>query len=137
MNKVVKKVFLSICVVFFVSNLLTAQTQKKDTISIEKDSISLPYKFTKNQTGGLFLDTLAEKEIVFDRDLNQYVILEKIGDYYTKTPVYLTRKEYEQYRLKRDMLSYFKEKVGATNSKRKGAENVLFESQQSSRGHKE
>jgi len=124
LSKVIKNIFFCIGVVFFVSNSLKAQTLETETKRVQKDSISLPYKFTKNQSGGLFLNTLAEKEIVFDRNLNQYVILEKIGDYYTRTPVFLTRNEYEQYRLKRDMLLYFKEKVGATNSKRKGAENV-------------
>ncbi len=122
MNKVVRKIFIGICVAFFVGNSLTAQTQKKDTTNVKKDTIDLPYNFNRNQSGGLFLDTLAEKEIVFDKDLNRYVIVEKIGDYQTKTPIYLSRKEYEQYRLKRDMLLYFKEKVGATNGKRKGAE---------------
>ena len=122
MNKVVRKIFIGICVAFFVGNSLTAQTQKKDTTNVKKDTIDLPYNFNRNQSGGLFLDTLAEKEIVFDKDLNRYVIIEKIGDYQTKTPIFLTRKEYEQYRLKRDMLLYFKEKVGATNGKRKGAE---------------
>ena len=84
---------------------------------VEKDTIDLTYNFTKNQTGGLFLDYLAEKEIIFDSVLNKYVILEKIGDYYTRTPIYLTPEQYKRYRLKRDMLLYFKEKVTAANGK--------------------
>ena len=67
---------------------------------------------------------LAKKEIVFDKLLNKYVIVEKIGNYATRTPIYLTPKEYQQYRLKRDMLQYFKDKVSATNSKKKGAKSA-------------
>ena len=97
------------------------QENKKDSIPVKKDSVALRYNFKKDQTGGLFLDYLADKEIIFDKDLNKYVIIEKIGDYLTKTPVFLSQKEYAQYRLKKDMTQYFKNKVSATNSKKKGA----------------
>ncbi len=72
----------------------------------------------------MYLDDLAKKEIIFDKLLNKYVIVEKIGNYATRTPIYLTPKEYQQYRLKRDMLQYFKDKVSATNSKKKGAKSA-------------
>ncbi|MDB2385349.1 cell surface protein SprA [Polaribacter sp.] len=121
MNKLTRHIFLIGFVTFFTSNIAFSQTQQQDSVTVRKDSIDLPYNFNRNQDGGLYLNTLAEKEIIFDKELNRYVIIESIGDYQTKTPIYLTRKEYEQYRLKRDMLLYFKEKVGATNSKKKGA----------------
>ena len=92
------------------SSVFAQTTTQKDSIAVEKDTVKLRYNFKKDQNGGLFLDNLAEKTIIFDKALNKYVIVEKIGDYYTKTPVYLTQKEYEQYRLKHDMLKYFKEK---------------------------
>ncbi|MEN8776853.1 MAG: cell surface protein SprA [Polaribacter sp.] len=97
------------------------QNTKKDSITVKNDSIKLRYDFKNTQKGGLFLNDLAEKVIIFDKILNKYVIVEKIGDYYTRTPIYLTPREYEKYRLKRDMLQYFKDKVSATNSKKKGA----------------
>ncbi|MFK8059082.1 MAG: cell surface protein SprA [Polaribacter sp.] len=96
-------------------------TTKKDSTSVKKDTVKLKYNFKRDQKGGLFLDDLAKKTIVFDKALNKYVIVEKIGGYNTRTPIYLTRKEYQQYVLKRDMLQYFKDKVSATNSKKKGA----------------
>lgn len=96
--------------------------RKTDSLAIKNDTLQLKYDFKYTQKGGLFLDDLAKKEVIFDKALNKYVIVEKIGDYYTKTPIYLTQKEYQAYRLKRDMLQYFKEKVSATNSKKKGAE---------------
>lgn len=96
-------------------------TQKKDTAKTEKDTLKLRYNFNHTQKGSLFLDDLAEKEIIFDKDINRYVIIEKIGNYHTKTPIFLTQKEYQQYRLRRDMLQHFKDKISATNSKKKGS----------------
>jgi len=118
-----KKIFLLLAFVLLANAAINAQTTKvSDSITIEKDTLKLRYNFKKEQTGGLFLDYLAEKEIIFDKDLNRYVIVEKIGDYYTKTPIFLTQKEYADYRLRRDMTQYYKDKVSATNSKKKGSE---------------
>ncbi|MEE9408362.1 MAG: cell surface protein SprA [Polaribacter sp.] len=123
MNRFLKHIFSIVLFTFGVSSFSYAQTvTKKDTITVKKDTLKLRYDFKRNQTGGLFLDDLTEKTIIFDKALNKYVIVEKIGDYYTRTPIYLTRKEYEQYRLKRDMLEYFKDKVSAADGKKKGSE---------------
>ncbi|WP_298782285.1 cell surface protein SprA [uncultured Polaribacter sp.] len=108
---------------FAVSQRSYTQTiRTQDNVTLKKDTIPLKYNFKKNQKGGLFLDDLAKKEIVFDKALNLYVIVEKIGDYNTRTPIYLTPNEYKQYRLKRDMLQYFKDKVSATSGKKKGSD---------------
>ena len=122
MNNFFKNTLLFLAFIFLVNISLCAQTNKEsDSLSVKKDSIKLRYNFKKEQTGGLFLDYLATKEIFFDTDLNKYVIIEKIGDYNTRTPIYLTPKEYAEYRLKRDMKEYFKEKISARNTKKKGA----------------
>ncbi len=121
MKNFLKKIFLFLAFAF-IANTSYAQTDKDtDSITVKKDTLDLRYNFKKEQTGGLFLDYLAEKEIIFDKDLNRYVIVEKIGDYYTKTPIYLTQKEYADYRLRRDMTQYYKDKVSATNSNKKGS----------------
>ena len=60
-------------------------------------------------------------EIIYDEDLKKYIIIEKVGGYYVERPVYMTQEEYKDYRLKRDMLDYYKEKISATNSKKKGS----------------
>ena len=121
MRNFFKKIFLFLAFAF-IANTSYAQTDRDtDSITVKNDTLKLRYNFKKEQTGGLFLDYLAEKEIIFDKDLNRYVIVEKIGDYYTKTPIYLTQKEYADYRLKRDMTQYYKDKVSATNSKKKGS----------------
>ncbi|SDS34212.1 protein involved in gliding motility SprA [Polaribacter sp. KT25b] len=117
-----KKILLLVLFTFAVNASSYAQTtQNKDSTKVKKDTLKLKYDFNHTQKGNLFLDNLAEKEVIFDKELNRYVIIEKIGNYYTKTPVFLTQKEYKQYRLKRDMLQYFKDKVSATNSKKKGS----------------
>lgn len=122
MVKSLKKILLLVLFTFAVNASTYAQsTQEKDSTEVKKDTLKLKYNFNYTQSGSLFLDDLAEKEVIFDKELNRYVIVEKIGDYYTKTPIFLTQKEYQQYRLKRDMLQYFKDKVSATNSKKKGS----------------
>jgi len=120
--RVLKNIFPAILFTFLVSYQVIAQTNtSKDSTAIKNDTVPLKYDFKYTQKGGLFLNDLAKKTVIFDKVLNKYVIVEKIGDYYTKTPIFLSQKEYEQYRLKRDMLQYFKDKVGATNSKKKGS----------------
>ena len=122
MNPFFKNIFLLLVVALIANTSIYGQkNKKKDSITVQKDTVVLKYNFKKNQTGGLFLDDLAEKEIIFDKDLNKYVIIEKIGNYSTRTPIFLTPNQYAQYRLKRDMMQYFKDKVSATNSKKKGA----------------
>ena len=117
-----KSNFLFITITFAVSLASYAQNNtEKDTIGLAKDSLDLRYKFKSTQKGGLYLDDLAKKEIIFDKVLNKYVIVEKIGNYYTRTPIYLSPTAYQKYRLKRDMRQYFKNKVSATNSKKKGS----------------
>ena len=123
MYRLLKNIFFLSLFTFLVNQNLYSQTNSsKDSTAVKKDTIQLKYDFKNTQKGGLFLDDLAKKEVIFDKDLNRYVIIEKIGDYYTKTPIFLTRKEYAKYRLKRDMLLYFKQKVSATNSKKKNSE---------------
>ena len=122
MIRLLKTIFLLVLFTFSVNSSLYAQRNKsKDSSAVKKDTLKLRYDFKNTQKGGLFLDDLAKKEVIFDKTLNKYVIVEKIGDYYTKTPIFLTQKEYAKYRLKRDMLQYFKEKVSATNSKKNGS----------------
>jgi cell surface protein SprA len=117
-----KRFFLFLTITFTVGFATHAQNNtEKDTTTITTPALDLRYDFKSTQKGGLYLDDLAKKEVIFDKLLNTYVIVEKIGNYATRTPIYLTPKEYQQYRLKRDMLHYFKDKVSATNSKKKGA----------------
>ena len=123
MNPLIKSILLFLIITFGVNFTLRAQnTVKNDSLNVVIDSTGLRYNFKNTQKGGLFLDDLAKKEIVFDKLLNKYVIVEKIGNYATRTPIYLSPTDYQKYRLKRDMLQYFKEKVSAADGRKKGAE---------------
>lgn len=122
MIRLLKNILLLVLFTFLVNLSSSAQTKKvKDSTNLKIDTLQLKYNFNHTQRGDLFLDDLAEKEIIFDKELNRYIILEKIGEFYTSTPIFLTQKEYQQYRLKRDMLEYFKNKVSAADGKKKGA----------------
>ncbi len=100
----------------FINGYSFAQTTQQ-----QKDTTTLRYNFKHTQNGGLFLRDPAKMTIIFDKVLGKYVLVEKIGDYYVRTPIFMTKEEYKKYRLQRDMLDYFKTKVSATNSRRKGA----------------
>lgn len=93
-----------------------ADTIKVDTV------IKLPYNFKGQQKGSLFLSDTSKFEVIYDPESQQYMFVEKVGDYYIKHPFYMTRKEYEEYRLKRDILGYFKEKLSAVGGKKKNSE---------------
>tara|TARA_R110001632_G_scaffold44744_2_gene113623 strand:- start:5892 stop:13055 length:7164 start_codon:yes stop_codon:yes gene_type:complete len=90
---------------------------KKDSILVKKDTLDLKYNFSHYKTGKMLLNYPSKIEVIFDKVLNKYVFVEKVGDYYVRTPIFMTLEEYEKYRLKRDMLEYFKSKVAARNSK--------------------
>lgn len=84
------------------------------------DTLDLKYPFKNNQAGSLFLGD-PSTEIIYDQELGRYIVIEKVGNYYVERPVYMTQEEYKDYKLKRDMLEYYKSKISATNSKKKGS----------------
>ncbi|HIP27489.1 MAG TPA: hypothetical protein EYG80_07530, partial [Flavobacteriaceae bacterium] len=91
---------LRVVLLFF---LTVVYTQAQDNPSNTTDSIPpvlLPYNFNANQNGGLFLNS-SSTEVIYDAETGKYIFLEKIGDFYVKRPIYMTAKEYEEYRLQR------------------------------------
>ncbi len=94
-----------------------------NNLKTSKDSIpTLPYSFDHTKDGKLFLSLPSTKEIIYDAVLKQYMIVEKIGNYEIKYPIYMTADEYKEYTQKKEMLSYFKDKVGAIDGKKKNIE---------------
>lgn len=110
---------------FLVSVVSFSQVIKKDSVlSVKKDSIiPLKYGFKHTQKGSLFLNNPTERQITYDKALNKFVIVEKIGNYYVGNPIFMTPREYDEYRLKNDLRDYYKEKIDATNTKKKGSKN--------------
>ncbi len=90
----------------------------QDTV-VPKESIKLPYSINTATDNKLLLSIPTNKEIIYDADLKQYMIVEKIGDFEIKYPIYMSSQEYLEYTQKKEMLSYFKDKVSAVDGKRK------------------
>ena len=61
-------------------NFAVAQenTQAKDSLPNEKDSLRLRYNFNHSQTGNLLLTYPSKYEVIYDKDLNKYIIVEKV-----------------------------------------------------------
>jgi hypothetical protein len=60
-----KRIFLVFLITLAVSSAIYGQN------NTQKDSTNLRYDFKNTQKGGLYLDDLAKKEIVFDKLLNK------------------------------------------------------------------
>ncbi len=115
-NKLLTTLAILVSVVSFSQSGQTNTTNnvKNDTI------VPLKYNFKSYQNGSLFLQNPTQQVVTYDKALNKFVIVEKIGDYYIGTPIFMTPEEYDKYRLKNDLKGYFKEKVDASNPKKKG-----------------
>ncbi len=117
------QLFLALGFVLFAAQNLLSQNITPPAIIKAKDSIKkdtlppLKYFFRSNQKGSLYLKAPGKTTVIYDPVKGQYLFLNKIGDYYIKNPYYLNKKEYEDYRLKRDMIEYFKNKLSANSRK--------------------
>ena len=124
------KIFIVFFLLLFIQSTVKAQipqvARPRDTTKVIKnsDTLKLKYPFKSNQSGSLYLADPSKSEIIYDAELGKYMIIEKIGGYLVKRPIYMTQEEYKKFKLKKDMLEYYKEKISATNSKRIGSENA-------------
>ena len=109
------------CKSIFAQGIPLIKVQDTTIINKNIDSIQLKYPFKSNQSGNLFLSDPSKTEVVYDSELKRYMVIEKIGDYYVKHPIYMSQEDYESYRLKKDMLEYYRDKLSATNSKKEGS----------------
>ena len=129
-RQLIFKSYILFFLLLFIQSTVNAQIQPvlkiTDTtiVTIVNDSLKLKFPFKSNQSGSLYLSDPATSEIMFDAELGKYIILEKIGDYDVKRPIYMSQDEYKEYRLKKDMLEYYKQKISATNSKKIGSEDA-------------
>ncbi len=105
---------ISVLVFFCTVGSNTAYSQEIDSNLQVSDSVpELKYPFKTNQKSSLYLSPSVEKEVIFDSDLGKYIIVEKIGDFYIKSPIFLSPREYEEYSLQREMLNYYRSKINA------------------------
>ncbi len=101
---------------------VVSYSQKNNhTNGVKKDSvIPLKYDFKNTQKGSLFLNNSTKTEVTYDEELDKFILVEKIGDYYIGTPIYMTVDEYDKYRLNNDLKGYFKEKVNSSSGSNGG-----------------
>ncbi|MDG2193426.1 MAG: cell surface protein SprA [Polaribacter sp.] len=125
MKKKYSHILALFAVVFMAASTSFSQTTSvKDTAKTVKKSDSIPsliYGFKYNQRGSLFLNNPSKYTVVFDKKLNKYILVEKIGNFKIGTPIFMTPQEYERYRLKSDMKDYFISKNNALSGKKKGS----------------
>ena len=102
MNQFQKHIVFFLFFACFATTLI-AQTspENKDSVLVAKDTLELKYNFNHLRTGKMLLNYPSKIEVIYDKVLDTYVFVEKVGDYYIKTPIYMTPKEYEKYRLRR------------------------------------
>ena len=95
----ISKYIICVFIVAFATNFVSAQTnpQNQDSIPQKKDSLNLRYNFKHGQTGNLLLKYPSKFEVIYDKSINKYIIVEKVGDYYIKTPIFMTPEEYKKY----------------------------------------
>jgi len=120
-----------ICCAFFVTGSYSG-TEEKDTSFFYQESCS-PELYTdtiplEDRKGDYITDKkynpfdIVTKEInqkvEYDPETGQYVILEKIGDEYYRTPTYMTFEEYLAYRAKEQERLYFQTLAGIKSDKK-------------------
>ena len=120
-----KKRYFHTFIIYVVALLATTSVfsqstnQNKDTI--KKDSVpALKYNFKSNQKATLYLSNATKFTVTYDKKLNKYIVVEMLDGYKVGIPKFMSPSEYQTYRLKKDIQSYFKEKNDAL-SKKKGS----------------
>jgi len=99
------------------------KTVVKDTVRIDTVP-KLRYPFKSTQQGGLFLKNPSTYTVTYDKKLNKFIVVEKLDGFKIGIPIFMSPKEYEKYRLKKDIKDYFKSKISALNSKKKGSKDA-------------
>lgn len=95
-TKFIFKVYILFFLLLFVHSTIIAQTnpvtKTNDTTKVVKknDTIKLKYPFKNDQTGSLYLADPSKTEITYDAELGKYMIVEKIGDFILKRPIFMT-----------------------------------------------
>ena len=71
---------------------------------------------------------IVDKQVEYDPKTNKYVVYEKIGDTYYKTPTYMTYDEYLQYSSQESEQNYFQQRSRAIDlAERKSKQPFLYQ----------
>jgi cell surface protein SprA len=113
MNKIIFKISLLMFTFFLWVN---------GTAQVTNDSIPpLPYPFTSQQDGSLYLSDFDNYEVIYDAENDRYVVVSLIGNFEIRIPIVMTQEEYAKYRLKKEMHDYYKRKVSAVSGNKQNS----------------
>ena len=76
-------------------------------------SEDLPYPFSGDQSGGLFLKTPGSFDVLYDPVSGQYVVTRKVGDLIISPPMLMTPEEYRAFVFDEQMRNYWGSKTGS------------------------
>lgn len=96
--------------------------QEKENDTIKTENQGPLYSFDNYSDGVLYLKNPTEKEVIYSPKIGKYIVRETIGSSSFTTPRYLTEKEYQDYRLRKDVQDYFKSKARAIDGLRDDSE---------------
>ncbi|MEH0007144.1 MAG: cell surface protein SprA [Flavobacteriales bacterium] len=82
----------------------TTKTARDTTVS------QLPYPFTKGQSGNLYLHIPAQPQVIYNRRLNRFIIVQKLSKYAMRPPVVMSSEAYGAYVVRQQMLKYYRYK---------------------------
>ena len=99
---------------------LSLKVQQQDTT--RKDTTVVDLRFPFNDFSGnpyiseaqsglyLGLPSNISSEVTYDPEKNEYIIQDKIGDFYYRTPVHMSLDEYKKYRFEQAVKKYWEER---------------------------
>ena len=96
---------------------VTVSSIEADTIPVQDnygDHVTDP-----NRNPFDILPKEVEQKVEYDPETGNYIIFEKIGDEYYRTPTYLTFEEYLEYRKRQQERNYFSQMAGLSTGKKK------------------
>lgn len=106
-----------------------AQTDTTQKLRFPIADRNTDFLITKpNTTIDLKDPKIIDKEVEYDPKTNKYVVYEKIGDEYYKTPTYMTYDEYIEYTIKESEQNYFQQRSRAIDlAERKSKQPFLYQ----------
>ncbi len=110
--------FLKISALFFAFFIYSFARAQVDNDSIPP----LPYPFNAQQSGSLYLSDFDNYEVIYDAENKKYIVVSKIGNYDIRFPIVMTQEEYKNYRLKKEMHDYYKNRVSAMTGNKKDSD---------------
>jgi cell surface protein SprA len=116
--------FSRLLVLLLVSVAGFAHANPIDTLPLPQERFGDFMNDPNTNTFDLRDPSIIEQVVEFDIETGYYVIYEKMGDEYFRTPTYMTFTEYMDWRAKRSQNNYFRELAGIGTNEKSNADRV-------------